>query len=99
MYKFKYFGRGGAQNICPNFIKEVAGCQKKDNVKIGSLAILKEDNMPSMKWKMVRITKVHPGTDGIVCVVTVVNSVGREFQRSTSKIAMLPSVKEEEDAA
>jgi len=52
-----------------------------------------------MKWKMVRVTKVHPRIDGIVRVVTVVNSVGREFQRPTSKIAILPSVKEEEDAS
>lgn len=54
--------------------------------------------MPSMRWKIVRITKIHPGTDGVVRVVTV-NSAGREFQRPASKIAILLSVKEEENAA
>jgi hypothetical protein len=49
------------------------GCSltKKDNVEVGTLDILKEDNIPSLKWKMVRITKIHPGNDGVVRVVTV----------------------------
>ncbi|CAI6371971.1 unnamed protein product [Macrosiphum euphorbiae] len=83
----------------PQLHKRGCWLSKKDNVKVGSLAILKEDNTPSLKWKMVRITKDHPGDDGIVRVVTITNSDSREFQRPTSKITVLPSVKEEDDAA
>jgi len=93
------FWKRWSAEYLPQLHKRGCWLSKRDNIKIGSLAILKEDNMLSMKWTMVRITKVHPGTDGVVCVVTVVNSVGREFQRPTSKIAILPSVKEEEDVA
>ncbi|XP_050549202.1 uncharacterized protein LOC126910575 [Daktulosphaira vitifoliae] len=35
-------------------------------IPIGSLAILKEDNAPPLKWPMVRIEAVHPGKDKIV---------------------------------
>jgi len=48
---------------------------------------------------MVKITKVHPGLDGIIRVVTIINSAGREFQRPAVKIVVLPSNQEEEDAA
>ncbi|XP_062557114.1 uncharacterized protein LOC134221972 [Armigeres subalbatus] len=34
-------------------------------VDIGGLVIIREDNQPPMKWKLGRITAVHPGTDGI----------------------------------
>ncbi|XP_025405027.1 uncharacterized protein LOC112679449 [Sipha flava] len=90
------FWKRWSAEYLPQLHKRGCWLSKKDNVKIGSLAILKEDNIPSMKWKMVRIIKVHPGADGVVRVVTVVNSVGREFQRPTSKIAVLPSIEEED---
>ncbi|CAI6358682.1 unnamed protein product [Macrosiphum euphorbiae] len=57
----------------PQLPKRGCWLSKNDNVKVGSLAILKEENIPSLKWKMVRITKVHPGDDGIVRVVTITN--------------------------
>jgi len=93
------FWKRRSEECLPQLHKGGCWLSKKDNVKIGSLAILKEDNTPSLKWKIVRITKVHPGGDGIVRVVTITNSTGREFQRPTSKIAVLPSIKEEKDAA
>lgn len=84
--------------VSPTTLQKRSLVSQKGNIETGSLAVLKEDHLPPLKWKLVRITKVHPGADGVVCVVTVTNSAGREFQRPTSRIAVLPSVQEESDA-
>ncbi|XP_023230433.1 uncharacterized protein LOC111630550 [Centruroides sculpturatus] len=61
---------------------------ERDNIKIGTLVIIKEDNIPIFKWLVGRITEVFPGSDGKVRVVSVKtkNSV---FKRSVSKICVL----------
>ncbi len=56
----------------------------------GMLVLLKEDNQPSLKWKLGRITDVHPGKDGIVRVVTV-KTTNSSFKRDTQKICILPT--------
>ena len=63
--------------------------------KIGMLVLIKEDNIPSLKWKMGRIIKVHPGEDNVVRVVTLKTPTGA-IKRPTSKIAML-SVEQDEN--
>ncbi|XP_029347204.1 uncharacterized protein LOC100569539 [Acyrthosiphon pisum] len=93
------FWKRWSTEYLPQLHKRGKWLSKKDTIRVGSLAILREDNLPPLQWKMVRITKVHPGPDGIIRVVTVTNSAGREFQRPAVKIAVLPSNQEEEDAA
>jgi len=90
------FWKRWSTEYLPQLHKRGSWLSEKDNVKVGSLAILKEDNLPSLKWKMVRNTKVHPGNDRVVRVVTIINSAGKEFQRPTSKISVLPSIEEED---
>lgn len=53
------------------------------------LVIIKNDQLPSMKWKLGRITEIHPGKDGVVRVVTVKTPTGL-LKRPSSKIAVLP---------
>jgi len=60
-------------------------------VKVGDLAISKEDNQPARQWKLVRTTAVHPGPDGITKVVTIKNSADKEYQRPVVKLAVLPT--------
>lgn len=64
-------------NICPNF-------------NIGSLVILREDNVPTMSWPMARVTKVFPGHDGLVRSVEVRTPNGKTHVRSISKLSILP---------
>lgn len=59
-------------------------------IKIGSLVIMIEDNMPPLKWPMARVIELHPGTDKILRVVTVRVASGKVFKRSLSKICVLP---------
>lgn len=91
------FWKRWSSEYLPQLHKRGCWLSKKDNIEVGSLAILKEDNLPPMKWIMVRVIQVHPGSDGVVRVVTVRNSAGREFQRPSTKLAVLPHVKDEEE--
>jgi len=66
-------------------------------IKIGDLAILKTDNLATMKWNMVRVVDIHPGVDGVVRVVSVQASNGSVTKRPVVKIALLPGSEEEEE--
>lgn len=58
-------------------------------VKVGRLILLKEDNLPPLKWCIGRIVAVHPGPDQVTRVVTVKTTKG-EFKRPVTKVAPLP---------
>ena len=46
--------------------------QKSQNLlKVGSLVIVKQDNMPPLKWNLGRVVQLHPGADGIIRVASV----------------------------
>ena len=65
---------------------------KKPSTKapqIGTMVLVKEDNLPPLQWRLGRIVEVHPGSDGLVRVVTVKCRNGL-FKRAISKICALP---------
>ena len=47
-----------------------------ENLSVGDIAVLKEDNLIPTKWPIARVVEVHPGTDGLVRVVTVKMATG-----------------------
>ena len=57
-------------------------------LKMNTLVILKDDNLPPLKWKMGRIIAVHPGLDGINRVADVKTANGT-VRRAFSKICPL----------
>lgn len=59
------------------------------NLQIGQLVILKDENAPPLRWKMARITEVHPGTDGIVRVVSVTTGTN-SLKRAVNRLCVLP---------
>ncbi|XP_054723403.1 uncharacterized protein LOC129233400 [Uloborus diversus] len=61
----------------------------KDNVKLGSLVLIKEDNLPCCKWLIGRTIQLHKGSDDKVRVVKIRTTTG-ELKRSVTKIALLP---------
>ncbi|XP_055585057.1 uncharacterized protein LOC129737915 [Uranotaenia lowii] len=63
---------------------------QKPNVVVGKLVLLKEDNLPPLKWSVGRITAVHPGADNLVRVVDVKVPSGAVYDRPISKICLLP---------
>ncbi|XP_033231990.1 uncharacterized protein LOC117182973 [Belonocnema kinseyi] len=40
-------------------------------IKLGTLVVINEDNLPPMMWKLGRITETHPGKDGVIRSVTL----------------------------
>lgn len=58
--------------------------------KIGDLALLKDDNLPSTKWLTGRITELFYGTDTKVRVVNLWLSNGKMLKRSVRNICILP---------
>jgi hypothetical protein len=60
---------------------------KVSSVKVGSLVLIKEDNLPPLKWLSGRETIVNPGLDDVVRVVTVLTKNG-EYKRIIYKICL-----------
>ncbi|GFU11728.1 uncharacterized protein TNCV_2611211 [Trichonephila clavipes] len=48
----------------------------KDNVKLNTVVLIKDDNLPVNKWSLGRITKLVSGTDGKVRVVEIKTNKG-----------------------
>lgn len=65
-------------------------------VQTGKLVIIHDNNLPPMRWRMGRIIQVHPGSDGVVRVVTIKTASG-ELKRPVEKISLLRVPDEKED--
>ncbi|XP_058826809.1 uncharacterized protein LOC131686831 [Topomyia yanbarensis] len=63
--------------------------QQRDNISVGTMVLVKEENLPPLKWKFGRILQVFTADDGNIRVVTVRTKDG-EFRRGISKICVLP---------
>ena len=60
-----------------------------ENPKEGMLVLVKEDNVPCMRWPLARIHQLHPGKEGVVRSVTL-KTANRLIKRPLRKIAVLP---------
>ncbi|XP_031359033.1 uncharacterized protein LOC116182631 [Photinus pyralis] len=63
--------------------------KNNEDLLMGSLVILKEDNQPPCKWAMGRITGLHRGSDDIVRAVSV-KTQNSETKRAINKVCLLP---------
>ena len=62
----------------------------KDNVSIGDLVLLMEDNLPPLSWKFGVITATFPGPDNLIRVVDIRTPTGI-LQRPVHKLCLLPA--------
>jgi len=60
-----------------------------DHLKVDTLVVIKETNLPPSKWILGSIQEVHAGPDDKVRVVTVKTAQG-VFKRPITKLAILP---------
>lgn len=63
--------------------------KQKDNLRVGTMVLLKEENLPPQRWLLGRVIKVHYGSDGNVRVAVVRTKDGI-YERGISKICVLP---------
>ncbi|XP_053692622.1 uncharacterized protein LOC128741071 [Sabethes cyaneus] len=63
--------------------------REKDNIAIGTMVLVKEENLPPLKWRFGRIVHIFRADDGNIRVVVVRTKDG-EFRRAISKICVLP---------
>lgn len=66
-------------------------CFAKDNIKIDSLVLVKEDNMPPNSWLLGRVQELIYGKDQMVRVCMIKTKSGA-IKRSISKLAILPVI-------
>lgn len=59
------------------------------NIAIDALVLIKDNNLPPLKWRLGRVVAVHPGVDRVVRVVSVRTSTGI-IRRSVASISPLP---------
>lgn len=60
-----------------------------ENLSVGQLVIIRQDNLPPTKWLLGRIEAIHPGTDGLVRVATV-RTQNSTLKRPVVKLCPLP---------
>lgn len=63
--------------------------QMDNDIKIGTLVLIKDDNLPPGKWPLARIIDLHPGDDGLIRVVSL-KCKNTVVKRSITKICLLP---------
>lgn len=64
------------------------------NVKIGQLALIKDENLPPTYWAMGRIVETHQAKDGCVRSVKLKVKNNKILERSIRKICILPTDQE-----
>ena len=60
------------------------GFEQKCDIKKGSLVLIREDNVPRLKWPIGIVTEVFPGRDGLIRTVqlkTANNTIVRPIQK------------------
>ncbi|XP_029156123.1 uncharacterized protein LOC114946183 [Nylanderia fulva] len=57
--------------------------------RVGELALLKNPLLPPSKWELARITQIHPGSDGLVRVVTM-QTARSVLKRPITSLCRLP---------
>ena len=65
-------------------------------IQVGKLALIREENVSPLQWRLGRIEEIHPGKDNITRAVTLKTSTGR-LTRAVHKISMLPSPEDTND--
>lgn len=63
--------------------------QPYPNLEEGTVVLIKNENLPPLKWKLGRIIAVHPGKDKVARVATVKTSTGT-IRIAIQKICPLP---------
>ncbi|XP_047991118.1 uncharacterized protein LOC125230126 [Leguminivora glycinivorella] len=60
------------------------------NIEVGTLVIVKDDNVTPLRWPMARVVEVFPGVDGKVRALSIRTPKGSVIRTSIYKVCVLP---------
>lgn len=63
---------------------------RNEERQIGRLALIRDENLPPLKWRVGRICELHPSSDGLIRIVSL-KTTGGIIQRSLPKLCVLPT--------
>ncbi|XP_055622043.1 uncharacterized protein LOC129773533 [Toxorhynchites rutilus septentrionalis] len=63
--------------------------KQRKNLFVGTMVLLRDENLPPLKWSLGRIIDIHTGEDGNIRVVKVRTKDG-VYVRAISKVCILP---------
>lgn len=85
----QHFWRRWSQEYLGELQRRTKWQRHRSDLKLNSLVLLRNDNLPPLKWRLGRVTATFPGKDGIVRVAEVKTSTGT-FRRSFANLCPLP---------
>lgn len=85
-----FWNRWNKEYICELQQRSKWKQNSTETIPIGALVLLKENNLPSLKWKLGRVTELHNGQDGVSRVVVVKCANGSVIKRAVTQICVLP---------
>lgn len=86
----QHFWKVWSQDYLHTLIQRTKWSKHEENLKVGDLVIIADNDLAPTHWKKGRIQQVHPGADNVVRVVTVKTASG-VYKRPAVKIYPLPS--------
>ncbi|XP_036321200.1 uncharacterized protein LOC118735507 [Rhagoletis pomonella] len=73
--------------------KRIKWKNPKQNMEIGDLVVIREDNLAPNEWRLGRVINLHPGSDNRVRVVDITTEKG-QVTRPLAKLILLPPYNE-----
>jgi len=86
---YQHFWRRWSNEFLSRLQQRPKWLKHRTDLKVGDMVLIKQDNLPPLKWKLGRVTIIHPGADGITRVVTVKTADG-DLIRPVVKLCLLP---------
>lgn len=84
-----FWQRWQKEYLCQMQVRNKWSKSVKSQLAPGTMVIIRDDDLPPLKWRIGRIERLHPGQDGVTRVVSV--NLGKTIlKRPVSKICILP---------
>lgn len=85
----QHFWSRWAKEYISELQKRVKWKTAQEELKAGTMVLIRDDKLPPLRWNLGRIIEVHPGKDGVVRVATIKTKCG-VIKRAFAKICPLP---------
>lgn len=64
--------------------------KSQKQINLDTICLIKDDRLPPCKWQLGRVIATHPGSDGVIRVVTLKIKGGHTLKRAVAKLCPLP---------